>query len=106
MYILNDTALNDKNLNLYFNFENLDNNIIEAYIKVYNNGTLADISSRNDKNIKQYEKDILNILEKFKIYPNNITYSTDNEKDLFKQDSIIDIQEKFKNMDSKFNQVI
>ncbi len=106
MYILNDTALNDKNLNLYFNFENLDNNIIEAYVKVSNNGTLADISSKNNKNINQYEKDILNILEKFKIYPDNITYSTDNEKDLFKQDSIIDIQEKFKNMDSKFNQVI
>ena len=106
MYILNDTALNDKNLNLYFNFENLDNNIIEAYVKVSNNGTLADISSKNNKNINQYEKDILNILEKFKIYPDNITYSTDNEKDLFKQNSIIDIQEKFKNMDSKFNQVI
>lgn len=106
MYILNDNALNDKNLNLYLNFENIYNNSVQAYVKVSNKGTLADVILKSNHNAKEYEKDILNILNKFDIYPDNITYSIDNEKDLHKEEDIIDIQEKFKDLESNFNTII
>lgn len=106
MYILNDNALNDKNLNLYLNFENIYNNSVQAYVKVSNQGTLADIVLKSNDNTKEYEKDILNILNKFHIYPDNIIYSIDNEKDLHKEEDIIDIQEKFKDLESNFNTII
>lgn len=106
MYILNDNALNDKNLNLYLNFKNIYNNSVQAYVKVSNQGALADIVLKSNDNTKEYEKDILNILNKFDIYPDNIIYSIDNEKDLHKEEDIIDIQEKFKDLESNFNTII
>ena len=106
MYILNDNALNDKNLNLYLNFENADNKYIEAYIKLSEKGNLAEIVSSSNDNIQKYQKDILNILDKFKIYPEKITYSTNNEKNLYKEDDIFAIQEKFKEIDNNFNKTI
>ncbi len=101
MYILNDKALNDKNLNLYLGFED-----ISAYVKVTNNGSFTEISTKENDNIKKYEKDILNILAKFNIYPENITYSQEDEKDIYKDEDILSIEQKFKDMDNIFNKVI
>lgn len=106
MYILNDNALNDKNLNLYLNFENIYNNSVQAYVKVSNKGTLADVILKSNHNAKEYEKDILNILNKFDIYPDNITYSIDNKKDLHREEDIINIQEKFNDLENNFNEII
>ncbi|WP_250277445.1 DUF6240 domain-containing protein [[Clostridium] colinum] len=106
MYILNDMALNDKNLNLYLNFENDNNKSIEAYVKVFNDGTIVDIVTDTTSDIQNYEKDVLNILSNFNIYPDNITYSVDNPKDLYKEDNILNIEEKFKDFDNNFNKVI
>ncbi len=106
MYILNDMALNDKNLSLYLNFDNAENNNIQAYVKISNKGTLADIVTKSGDNIQNYENDILNILSKFDIYPDNIMYSIDTEKSLYKEDDILNINEKFKDMENKFNKVI
>ncbi len=106
MYILNDNALNDKNLSLYLNFENMYNNSVQAYVKVSNQGTLADVVLKSNDNTKEYEKDILNILNKFDIYPDNITYSIDNKKDLHREEDIINIQEKFKDLENSFNEII
>ncbi|WP_317368171.1 DUF6240 domain-containing protein [uncultured Tyzzerella sp.] len=106
MYILNNVALNDKNLNLYLNFEDKNSNPIQAYIKVSKQGALANIVTKSNDNIEKYEKDILNILNKFDINPDNIIYSTDSEKDLYKEDDILSIQENFKNMEDNFNIVV
>ncbi len=106
MYILNDNALNDKNLNLYLNFENIYNNSVQAYVEVSNKGTLADVILKSNHNAKEYEKDILNILNKFDIYPDNITYSIDNKKDLHREEDIINIQEKFNDLENNFNEII
>ena len=75
-------------------------------MKISNQGALADIVLKSNDNTKEYEKDILNILNKFDIYPDNIIYSIDSEKDLHKEEDIIDIQEKFKDLESNFNTII
>lgn len=105
MYVLNDEALDYKNLNLYLNFNQDKNKPVEAYVKVFNNGTLAEIVTKTN-NAKDYEKDVLNILSKFDIYPDKINYSVDNDKDLYNEENIIEIEEKFKNMDSNFNKIV
>lgn len=106
MYILNDSALNDKNLNLYLNFNNEDNKLIETYVKVSDKGTLANVVTSSNNNMQHFEKDILNILSKFDIQPNKITYSVDSQKDIFKEDDILSIENKFKDMENNFNEII
>lgn len=106
MYILNDSALNDKNLNLYLNFNNEDNKLIETYVKVSDKGTLANVVTSSNNNMQNFEKDILNILSKFDIQPNKITYSVDSQKDIFKEDDILSIENKFKDMENNFNEII
>ncbi len=106
MYVLNDTALNDKNLSLYLNFENSNNDLIETYVKVGNNGTLANIITSPNNNMEKYEEDILSILNKFEIYPDKVTYSLDSEKNIFNQDDILNIEQKFKDLENNFNKVI
>ena len=98
--ILNDSALNDKNLNLYLNFENENNNYIQAYIKVTNKGNLIEISSKNDA--KKYESNIIDILKKLDISPTRIIYSISNDKNLYDNDDIEDIKQNLYNLGDKF----
>lgn len=101
MYILNDKALDDKNLNLYLDFENMS-----TYVKVANGGSFVEIATKESENVKNYEQDILNILAKFKIYPKNITYSHEDKKDIYKEEDILSIEQKFKEIGNSFNKVI
>lgn len=102
MYILNDKALDDKNLSLYFNFEK-DGKMLQSYVNVSENGKNVNIVSKTDASL--YENDILEILSKFDIEPDEISYETDEDKDLFKND-ISTVKEKLIDMDNKFNQYI
>ncbi len=106
MYILNDNALSDKNLNLYLNFENTDNKHIQTYVKICEEGSLAQIVTSTNDNVKNYEKDILSILDKFNIHPEKIIYNKDDEKSLYKESDILSIQENFKDLNVVFNKAI
>lgn len=110
MLILNDKSLDDKNLNMLLSFSKLkDDVIISAYIKVSDNGTLANISTKTEeafKNIKNYEEDVLKILSKFDIIPDKLIYSKDEEQSIYNDNFRTNVEEKFKYIEGKFNELI
>lgn len=109
MFVLNSEALNSKNVNLFLQFENGFKNNLQAYVKVNNNGSFANITAESQQvlqNIENNEKDILNILKKFGIEPNNIKYSLEINKNIFDETSKEEIKNKIINLESEFETLV
>ncbi len=102
MYILNDKALDDKNLSFYVNISSEGKNI-ESYIKVFDGGKFAKIIA--NENAKDYEEDILNVLNKFDIEPEKIIYKDKKADNMFKR-SISDIKDNLVDFDNEVNHYI
>lgn len=109
MLVLNNKALNEKNVNLFLQFENNKNENIHTYVKVTENGYFANITAKNEsllENIKNSEEDILTILKKFGIKPNKIKYSLDDDKNIFNLVDKTSILNKLENLDSEFEEIV
>ena len=109
MLVLNNKALNEKNVNLFLQFENNKNENIHTYVKVSENGDFANITAKNGsllENIKNSEEDILTILKKFNIKPNKIKYSLDDDKNIFNLVDKTSILNKLENLDSEFEEIV
>lgn len=91
MFILNDKALDDKNLKFYLNFENNDRNQVQAFVETFNNGTSVNISTNKEyfENIEHNKADIFSILARFNINPENTTYSVQDDRNIFEPSSLI-----------------
>lgn len=105
MLILNQNALNDKNINLFLQFNNNFNQNMQTYVKVSENGTFVNITTKDEdslKKISNFENDIITILKKFDINPEKIKYSTEDEVSVFNQINTEKIANKLKNLESEF----
>lgn len=108
MVILNNKSMQDKNFNLFLNFNNDISELTQAYVKVMDNGAYVNIiyNEEDNKDFDKNEKDILNILKKFKIEPKKIMYSKENSKNIFKDNLDLKIEEKLENTEQNFNKII
>lgn len=107
VFILNEKALEDKNLNLFLQFNNKHNENMQTYIKITENGTFANITTKNanSKDIPFLEKEIIKILEKLNIKPEYIKYSTEDEINIFDSFNKEKIANKLKNLESEFETI-
>ncbi|MFI3231624.1 MAG: hypothetical protein R3Y29_08770, partial [bacterium] len=92
MFIVNDSALNDKNLTMYLNFTNDNNKQVQAYVKSEDGGKLVRVVGVGEENQEENAGDITKILEKFNIFPDRLVYDSgdsNQETNIFKDQILI-----------------